>query len=120
MLDQNTGGAIRAAGRCDRYMGIGEGAEQTAAQQLNTGRLYYLAVKPELVAQYSRYATSPPCHAPANRPSHLSMVLMKPISPNSRCRLFSPPFSPMSPLFSLDMRPAAVTASALAAPLGAG
>jgi membrane-bound lytic murein transglycosylase A len=46
MLDQDTGGAIRAAGRCDIYMGIGEGAEQTAGRQLDTGSLYYLAVKP--------------------------------------------------------------------------
>jgi membrane-bound lytic murein transglycosylase A len=46
MLDQDTGGAIRAAGRCDIYMGIGENAEQTAGQQLDTGSLYYLALKP--------------------------------------------------------------------------
>jgi membrane-bound lytic murein transglycosylase A len=45
MLDQDTGGAIRAAGRADMYMGIGPGAEELAGRQLNEGELYYLAVK---------------------------------------------------------------------------
>ncbi len=45
MLDQDTGGAIRAAGRCDVYMGVGPEAERLSGQQLATGRLYYLAVR---------------------------------------------------------------------------
>ena len=45
MLDQDTGGGIRAAGRCDIYVGVGPAAEQIAGQQLFTGKLYYLAVK---------------------------------------------------------------------------
>jgi membrane-bound lytic murein transglycosylase A len=45
LLDQDRGGAIRSAGRCDIYMGIGQQAEQTAGYQLNPGELYYLAVK---------------------------------------------------------------------------
>lgn len=45
MLDQDTGGAIRAAGRADIYMGTGPGAEDVAGRQLNEGELYYLAVK---------------------------------------------------------------------------
>ncbi len=45
LLDQDRGGAIRSAGRCDIYMGIGEHAEQTAGHQLNPGSMYYLAVK---------------------------------------------------------------------------
>ena len=45
MLDQDTGGAIRAAGRTDIYMGTGPGAEELAGRQLNEGELYYLAVK---------------------------------------------------------------------------
>ena len=52
MLDQDRGGAIRSAGRCDIYMGIGEKAEQTAGHQLNAGSLYYLAIKPELIGNY--------------------------------------------------------------------
>ncbi len=51
MLDQDTGGAIRAAGRCDIYMGIGEHAEQLSGRQLNPGQLYYLAIRPELMNQ---------------------------------------------------------------------
>ena len=46
MLDQDTGGAIRAAGRADIYMGTGPGAEELAGRQLHEGELYYLAVKP--------------------------------------------------------------------------
>ena len=52
MLDQDTGGAIRAAGRCDLYIGAGEQAEWVAGQQLSEGVLYYLAVKQELVIKY--------------------------------------------------------------------
>ncbi len=49
MLDQDAGGAIRAAGRCDLYMGIGPAAEAIAGQQMYPGELYYLAIKPELM-----------------------------------------------------------------------
>ncbi len=45
MLDQDAGGAIRAAGKTDIYMGIGPAAEELAGRQLNEGELYYLAVK---------------------------------------------------------------------------
>lgn len=45
MLDQDTGGAIRAAGRCDIFMGIGDQAERLAGRQLHEGELYYLAVR---------------------------------------------------------------------------
>lgn len=45
MLDQDTGGAIRSAGRADIYMGIGPQAEQLAGRQLFPGKLYYLAVR---------------------------------------------------------------------------
>jgi membrane-bound lytic murein transglycosylase A len=44
-LDQDTGGAIRAAGRCDLYMGEGDGAEQRAGNQFAEGKLYYLLLK---------------------------------------------------------------------------
>ncbi len=46
MFDQDTGGAIRAAGRCDIYMGIGD----QAGRELNVGQLYYLAVKAKVCA----------------------------------------------------------------------
>jgi len=44
-LDQDTGGAIRAAGRCDVYMGIGPQAEATAGRTGAEGALYYIFVK---------------------------------------------------------------------------
>jgi membrane-bound lytic murein transglycosylase A len=53
MMDQDRGGAIRSAGRCDIYMGVGEGAEQMSGRQLSAGRLYYLALKKELVSNYA-------------------------------------------------------------------
>jgi membrane-bound lytic murein transglycosylase A len=53
MLDQDTGGAIRAAGRCDIYMGVGEIAERIAGHEQHEGQLYYLAIKPQYVRQYS-------------------------------------------------------------------
>jgi membrane-bound lytic murein transglycosylase A len=45
-LDQDTGGAIRAAGRCDIYLGQGEEAGKLAGQTYQEGRLYYLFLKP--------------------------------------------------------------------------
>jgi membrane-bound lytic murein transglycosylase A len=44
-LDQDTGGAIRAPGRCDIYMGDGEVAGKLAGQTYQEGRLYYLFLK---------------------------------------------------------------------------
>ncbi len=45
-LDQDTGGAIRAPGRCDIYLGIGDDAGKLAGQTYQEGRLYYLFLKP--------------------------------------------------------------------------
>jgi membrane-bound lytic murein transglycosylase A len=47
-LDQDTGGAISAAGRCDLYMGVGPDAERIAGYTYSEGRLYYLFVKPDV------------------------------------------------------------------------
>jgi membrane-bound lytic murein transglycosylase A len=44
-LDQDAGGAIRAPGRCDLFMGIGEAAEARAGAQLAEGRMYFLIAK---------------------------------------------------------------------------
>jgi len=44
-LDQDTGGAIRAPGRCDVYMGEGDTAGKLAGQIYQEGRLYYLFLK---------------------------------------------------------------------------
>ncbi|MCO5169262.1 MAG: MltA domain-containing protein [Planctomycetes bacterium] len=44
VLDQDAGGAIRAPGRCDVYMGVGEDAGARAGRTLSEGRLYYLVL----------------------------------------------------------------------------
>lgn len=44
-LDQDTGGAIRAAGRCDVYMGQGDRAGALAGRTYQEGKLYYLFIK---------------------------------------------------------------------------
>jgi len=46
-LDHDAGGAIRAPGRCDVYMGEGETAGKLAGQTYQEGRLYYLFLKEE-------------------------------------------------------------------------
>jgi len=46
-LDQDAGGAIRAAGRCDVYMGVGEQAGVFAGKTYREGQLYYLFIKPD-------------------------------------------------------------------------
>jgi membrane-bound lytic murein transglycosylase A len=56
LLDQDTGGAIRASGRCDIYMGVGPEAETKAGYELQQGELYYLAVKPELMPRAANEA----------------------------------------------------------------
>ncbi|MHC4947064.1 MAG: MltA domain-containing protein [Planctomycetota bacterium] len=53
MLDQDTGGALRAPGRADIFMGIGRGAEILAGGQYAEGRLFYLFLKPEFVPRYA-------------------------------------------------------------------
>ncbi len=44
-LDQDAGGAIRAPGRCDVYMGVGAKAGQLAGRTQQEGRLYYLFLR---------------------------------------------------------------------------
>lgn len=44
-VDQDTGGAIRAPGRCDLYMGEGVAAEMRAGFQFAEGQLYYLIAR---------------------------------------------------------------------------
>lgn len=54
-LDQDSGGAIRAPGRCDVYMGTGDDAGDLAGRTYQEGRLYYLFLKP----QYMQGARNP-------------------------------------------------------------
>jgi membrane-bound lytic murein transglycosylase A len=44
-VDQDTGGAIRAPGRCDLYMGEGPAAERRAGFQYAEGKLFYLIAR---------------------------------------------------------------------------
>ncbi len=53
-LDQDTGGAIRAAGRCDIFMGIGGKAEALAGRTGAEGKLYYIFLKPEYAGEGNR------------------------------------------------------------------
>lgn len=45
MLDQDTGGAIRTAGRADLYLGVGPQAEQRSGATSATGQLYYFFLR---------------------------------------------------------------------------
>ncbi len=45
MFDQDTGGAIRTAGRADIYLGAGLSAERRAGSTRSPGQLYYLFLK---------------------------------------------------------------------------
>ncbi|MEE9394308.1 MAG: MltA domain-containing protein [Planctomycetota bacterium] len=45
VCDQDTGGAIRSAGRCDIFMGTGPKAETLAGYTKHEGRLFYLFLK---------------------------------------------------------------------------
>jgi membrane-bound lytic murein transglycosylase A len=67
-LDQDTGGAIRAAGRCDVYMGIGPAAAELAGRTQQEGRLYYLFLKPAMLTTPALPAMTEPPPAPAAKP----------------------------------------------------
>lgn len=75
ILDQDTGGAIRAAGRADIYMGIGETAGAKAGHQFSEGKLYYIFLKPELVK--SAPVVVPP-HAAKAAPAPAAKATAKP------------------------------------------
>jgi membrane-bound lytic murein transglycosylase A len=49
MLDQDTGGAIRTAGRADVYMGVGPFAEDLAGRTKHEGQMYYVFLREDLV-----------------------------------------------------------------------
>lgn len=60
MLDQDTGGAIRAPGRSDIYIGIGPEAEDVAGRQAAEGRLYYPLLKREQIQHWYDMMTAQP------------------------------------------------------------
>jgi len=63
MLDQDTGGAIRASGRCDIYFCVGSHAGELAGQEVAEGALYYLAIRQDLMP-----ATTAPTSGAATEP----------------------------------------------------
>ncbi|QDU65012.1 murein transglycosylase A [Engelhardtia mirabilis] len=54
LLDQDTGGGIRTAGRADIYVGVGDEAGSVAGRTASEGQLYYLMLREDLVPLYSR------------------------------------------------------------------
>jgi len=67
-LDQDSGGAIRAAGRCDLYLGVGDEAGELAGRAQNEGKLYYLFLKPGKAVPTNLAPTSPAPAAPRAGP----------------------------------------------------
>jgi len=65
VLDQDAGGAIRAPGRCDLYVGIGDKAGELAGQTYSKGRLYYFFLKDDQAPPPPLVPTTP---APTSTP----------------------------------------------------
>jgi membrane-bound lytic murein transglycosylase A len=76
ILDQDTGGAIRAAGRADIYMGIGDAAGKRAGVEFSQGKLYYIFLKPDVAPLGTPYQA--PVHVSATK--HTKRVI-KPTTP---------------------------------------
>ena len=55
LMDQDTGGGIRTAGRADIYLGIGDDAEALAGETLTEGQLYYLFLREDLASDTSTW-----------------------------------------------------------------
>jgi membrane-bound lytic murein transglycosylase A len=64
-MDQDTGGAIRAAGRCDIFMGTGDEVGELAGRTFAEGQLYYIFVKEGA----TQPATPAPPLAPGAKPA---------------------------------------------------
>lgn len=62
--DQDRGAAIRAAGRCDIFMGVGDEAGRRAGFTYSEGKLYYTFVKESGESVASDTSQTPPSEAP--------------------------------------------------------
>ena len=73
-LDQDSGGGIRKAGRCDIYMGDDALAEALAGYTYQDGKLYYLFLKPGTTPPADLRTPSapsaPPIETPATPPTN--------------------------------------------------
>ena len=94
LLDQDTGGAIRAAGRADIYLGIGEKAGLDAGKVYNKGHLYYLFLKS---GQFSETPVLTPVVPPAN--------LGKETPKTPKITTTKPGVKPSNPATHTPMRP---------------
>lgn len=63
-MDQDTGGAIRAAGRCDIFMGTGPEVGELAGRTFAEGRLYYIFLKEQGAAYDTEMAGPHPSYEP--------------------------------------------------------
>ncbi len=68
VMDQDTGGAIRAPGRADLYIGVGDEAEDMAGGQYNEGRMFYFVLKPGAAAPMPVAPQPLPTPGPAPAP----------------------------------------------------
>jgi membrane-bound lytic murein transglycosylase A len=59
-LDQDRGGAIRAPGRCDLYVGTGDKAGELAGRTYVEGRLYYFFLKEGVAPALPADPATPP------------------------------------------------------------
>ncbi len=63
-MDQDTGGAIRAAGRCDFFLGTGPEVGELAGRTLAEGKLHYIFVKDGSASLAGPVYTPPPSPEP--------------------------------------------------------
>jgi membrane-bound lytic murein transglycosylase A len=88
-LDQDTGGAIRAPGRADIFMGTGPEAEAVAGHTLSEGKLFYLFLKDG----YARNSAAP---APSGPRQPAPMPPLNPPAPTNPDPTL-PPAVPLTP-----------------------
>jgi membrane-bound lytic murein transglycosylase A len=70
-MDQDTGGAIRAAGRCDIFMGTGPEVGELAGRTFAEGRLYYIFLKEQGATYDATMAGPGPSYEPeVPEPTH--------------------------------------------------
>jgi membrane-bound lytic murein transglycosylase A len=100
MCDQDTGGAIRAAGRADVYVGQGEMAGLLAGREYSEGHLYYVVMKEsEAPAVIERLGKKPAAAGPAPKSGTLRMTAAKTGTTPKTSGAKLPPISGSSEMF---------------------
>lgn len=89
-MDQDTGGAIRAAGRCDVFMGTGDEWGELAGRTFSEGNLYYIYVKEGATAPATEMTASP---SPYPTPAPYPTAQPQPATPNESIDPYAPPAS---------------------------